>query len=74
MSTKEHTFTMDLTPDGIQSLVLLDGVDICSLLYGVEIKSGVNQPTTVTLIPALGQRASLIARLPEAQIIIAEET
>jgi hypothetical protein len=69
----ERTFTMDLTPLGISSCVLLDGVDISMLLRGIVIRSSVAEPTEVELLPARGARVELIARLPEARIVIAEE-
>ena len=69
----DHTFTMDLTPMGTHSCVLLDGEDISGLLRGVVVRSSVTAATTVELHPAKGQRAALIARLPEAQILIGEE-
>jgi hypothetical protein len=67
---KQHIFTMDLTPTGSSSCVLLDGEDISSLLAGVIVRSGVAQPTTVELICAKGKRAQLVVLLPEAQIVI----
>jgi hypothetical protein len=70
---KERTFTMDLTPTGLSSCVLLDGDDISGLLRAVSVHSGVHEGTTVELHPALGCRAHLIARLPEARITIADE-
>lgn len=69
----ERTFTMDLAPNGTAGLVLMDGWDISRLLRGVVVRSGVGEPTTVELLPAHGCRADLIARLPEAQIVIANE-
>lgn len=71
--SKEHTFTMDLTPEGSMSCVLMDGEDISGLLCGIEVASGVGMATTVRLIPAKGQRATLTARLPEARITIEAE-
>lgn len=69
----ERVFTMELAPNGTLSKVFLDGVDISGLLRGVKVTSGVGQPTTVELMPSRGQRVSLIAKLPEAQIVVAEE-
>lgn len=73
MPNNERTFAMDLTPRGIMSCVLLDGVDISGLLRGVTVRSCVNEPTSVELHPAKGSRANLTARLPEARIVIADE-
>ncbi len=64
---------MDLTPFGVMSTVLMDGDDISTQLRGIVVRSDVGTPTTVELIPAKGARVSLIARLPEAQIVIGEE-
>lgn len=64
----ERTFAMDLTPSGTASCVLMDGHDISKLLRGVVVRSSVHEATTVELIPARGQSAELIARLPEANI------
>lgn len=70
---KERVFTMNLTPDGTMSKVLLDGDDISGLLRGVRVVSGVGAATTVELIPARGRLAELTVRLPEACIVVAEE-
>jgi hypothetical protein len=67
---KEHTFAMDLTPTGMTSCVLLDGEDISGMLAGVVVRSTVGEGTSVELICAKGRRAQLVARLPEAQIVI----
>ena len=69
----EHVFAIDLHPAGHLSTVAMDGEDISSLLRGIRVESGVGQPTAVTLIPVLGTRATLLVRLPEAQITIATE-
>jgi len=69
----ERTFVMDLTPNGCSSSVLMNGEDISRLLRGVTVHSGVDHATTVELHPAKGCRAELMIRLPEAQIVIAEE-
>jgi hypothetical protein len=69
----EHTFTMNLTPDGSSSCVLLDGDDISSLLRGIRVEAGVGESTLIELLPARGKRAVLIARLPEAHITIGLE-
>lgn len=69
----ERTFTMDLTPNGTSSCVLLDGEDISGLLRGVVVRSHVLDGTTVELLPAKGQRAHLVIRLPEASIKITDE-
>jgi hypothetical protein len=47
--TLERTFTMELTPAGWSSSVLLDGVDISELLRGVSVSSDVHGGTVVTL-------------------------
>lgn len=73
MKGREHVFTMNLTPNGMSSAILLDGEDISGILRGVQVLCGVDQPTTVKLFPAPGHRAELIARLPEAHIVIETE-
>lgn len=69
-----HTriFSMDLAPSGAHSRVLLDGEDISDLLCSVHIHSGIDIPTKVELDPALGHRAEVVARVPEAQIMVAD--
>jgi hypothetical protein len=69
----ERIFTMDLTPTGITSCILLDGIDISHLLRGIIVRSTVNNATEVELQPTRGARVQLIARLPEARVLIAEE-
>lgn len=69
----ERVFTMDLTPRGVQSKVLMDGEDISKSLRGVAVRSSVDGATSVELLPANGCRAELIARLPEARVSIAQE-
>lgn len=69
----ERVFTMDFTPSGTFSCVLLDGEDISNLLRAVTVHSGAGEPTRVNLFPAAGQRVNLIARLPEALVIIEGE-
>jgi len=64
---------MDLTPSGHSSCVLLDGDDISNLLRGVTVISSVFGGTTVELHPAHGRRAHLVARLPEARVVITQE-
>jgi hypothetical protein len=66
----ERTFTMDLAPTGSGSIVRLDGDDISALLKGVVVRSSVDAPTSVELQPSYGHRATVIARLPDAQIVI----
>lgn len=70
----DHTFVMELTPRGIMSRVQLDGEDISELLRGVIVRTSAGEGTTVELLPARGHRATLVVRLPEAQITIAEES
>jgi len=70
LMNREHTFTMDLTPAGIRSSVFLDGDDISGLLRGVTVRSSVGTATVVELDCAYGRHVELIARLPEAQIVI----
>lgn len=69
----ERTFMVDLTPLGISSCVLLDGVDISGLLRGIVIRASVGNNTQVELLPVQGARVTLVARLPEAQIVIGDE-
>jgi hypothetical protein len=71
---KERTFAMDLPPNGSMSKVLMDGEDISGMLRAVTVHAAVGEATTVELFPRKGSRAELIARLPEAQIVIAEES
>lgn len=71
---KERTFTMDLTPNGMSSCVLMDGDDISGLLQGVVVRSHVRHATSVELQPAHGAHARVMARLPEAQILIVGES
>lgn len=69
----ERTFVIDLTAMGHMSCVLLDGIDISDQLRGVRISAFVGEETVVELVPIKGARVSLIARLPEAHVVIAEE-
>jgi hypothetical protein len=68
--TRVRSFEMNLEPSGRGGTVKLDGVDLSKLLRGVEIRTGIEQPTTVTLYCAAGQRVKLLALLPEAQVTI----
>lgn len=70
--SNEHTFTMNLTPKGLASSVLLDGQDISHLLRGLTVRSDVDGQTTVELIVRKA-RVELIARVPEAQIVIIDK-
>lgn len=74
MSTKDHEFSMHLTPNGRESTILLDGEDISGLLTGISVSSGVHVPTTIQLFPGKGKRATLIARLPESRITLELES
>ena len=69
----ERTFMVDLTPLGISSCVLLDGVDISGLLRAIAIRASAGTPTQAQLLPVHGARVTLVARLPEAQIVIGDE-
>jgi hypothetical protein len=68
--SRTHTFTLDLTPSGQDSCVLLDGEDISSFLQGIVVRASVHHATIVELFPGKGQRAQLTVRVPEAQIVI----
>lgn len=70
---KQHEFMMDLTANGRSSCVLMDGTDISGLLRGIKVESDVDGSTTVTLIPARGRRANIVALVPEAQIVVEVE-
>ena len=64
---------MELEPNGRASKVFLDGLDITNTLRGIEVRSGVDCPTEVTLIPVRGAKVTLTALLPESQIHVALE-
>lgn len=67
----DRVFAIDLTPTGITSCVLLDGVDISALLRGIVIRSNVHDGTTIELVPAPGAAAAqLQVVLPEARVFI----
>jgi hypothetical protein len=68
-----HTFTLDITPSGRDSCVLLDGEDISMLLEGIVVRASVHHATIVELFPRRGQRAQLTVRVPAAQIVIVDE-
>lgn len=69
----ERTIAIHLTPTAAESVVLLDGVDISAYLRGVVVRASVDDGTSVELIPTKGHRVELVARLPEASIVIRDE-
>jgi hypothetical protein len=64
---------MELGPSSVGSKVLLDGDDISTLLRGVRVRAGVGELTEVELLPAHGKRVNLVARLPEARVVILDD-
>ena len=68
----EHEFTIDVRPDGRDSRVLLDGVDISGLLMGVEVRSYAREASHVTLYVSAGKRATLVSLIPASQIVLHE--
>lgn len=69
----ERTFVMNLTPQGAKSNVQIDGHDISGLLRGVVVRSDVHGVTTVELQPGRACHAQIVAKVPEAQVVITME-